>query len=178
MSELVSMRELARRLGVTLKTIQNHVAKGNIKPDKVEQRGKQTRIYFDPERAADEFHANRDPGQRQSETRGERAGDKEKLPAESGTFRKARSAREVFNAKMAELKFKKESGALVPIEDVKILFFNTGRDIQTNLLNIPARLAPILAAEMNEKKCFDLIKDEIVNVLEILSNARIDSLGK
>jgi hypothetical protein len=94
------------------------------------------------------------------------------------TYQKARGAREVYSAKMLELKFQLESKALVPVEAVKKLFYDIGKTVQQNLMNIPARISPIVAAEVDEKKVHDMIENEVVKALEILSDGNLESLTR
>lgn len=182
MSELVSLREFSRRIGVGLRAVQWAIENSRIKVAKSEQHGQRTRVFLDYESAARDWEANRDPSKRNRPTKGEmkqqspRAGAG--IPVGDSPYQKARSAREVYNAKMAELKYKIETKMLVPVEDVKILFFDIARTVQQNMLNIPNRVSAIIAAEIDEKKIHDILLDEIAKSLEALSNGKLDKLTK
>jgi hypothetical protein len=81
-------------------------------------------------------------------------------------FRKAQTQERAFSARLLELKFRRESGALVPIDDVRAAYARRIAGMREALLQIPARLAPVLAAEGDESKVHDLLQDELYLVLE------------
>lgn len=185
MADLISMRECARQLGVQLRSVQVALQSGRIHAEKTEQAGTKTRIFFDIDKVRQEWSTN--TGTRNRDTRGEMTGTApapgaagppagKAGPAEQTTYQKARGAREVYSAKMIELKYKLESKALVPVEDVKKIFFDIGKTIQLSMLNIPNRVAALIAAETNEKKVYDLLQAEINLALESLSNGKLDRL--
>lgn len=201
MADLISLREFGRRRGVQLRSVQFAIETGRIKIAETRKAGKRTRVFIDDETQAQAWAAHGDPGKRNRTTTGEaaaggaavhaegkpRRGRKARgqpaaqAPAKKATpspYQIARAARETYSAKMAEIEFKKATGALVPLEPVKSLFFTIAKHTQQNLLNIPARITPIVAAENDEKKIYAIIEKEILEALETLSNVRFDSLTK
>jgi len=238
MGDLVSMRELSRRAGVTLRAIQVAVETGRIAPVKTEQRGKRTRVFFDADQAVADFHATRSEARHHILTRAEAgkgpqpdykrpddkikdnaqvtapaatppgppdpknlklfsAGDGPAQGAQAGPvtpqqatdgragytlnpaakkFHDHRAEREEYTAKMAALKYKTEAGELIASGPVKVLFFELGQKVQSNMLAIPGRVSAIIAAQQNEKKIYDLLTDEITQALESLSNTPIEDL--
>lgn len=84
-------------------------------------------------------------------------------------FRKAQTQERAFSARLLELRFRKESGSLVPIDDVRAAYARRIAGLREALLQIPARLAPVLAAEGDEVKVHDLLQDELFLVLEQVS---------
>ena len=89
--------------------------------------------------------------------------------ADSEDLTKARAIKEHFKAKMAELEFLERSGELVCAKDVVDANFEKARLIRDQLLNIPARVSPILAAERDAKKVNEILTHEIRQCLETLS---------
>ena len=188
MAVLVSQREFSRRAGVTLRTVQQAIERGAVKIHHTEKAGSKTRVFIDWEIQGKAYAAARLPGANHA-TRGEQnsvprgpmpgPGEGAAPPGEPSAYSKARTAREVFNAKFAEIRYKSESKAVVPTEKIKVLFFEIGRTIQLNMLNIPARIAPIIAAEHDEKKVYEILTSEIIQSLEALANnGKFDSLFK
>lgn len=198
MGELVSLRECARRLGVQLRSVQVAIQNGRIDVARTDTHGQRTRVFVDIDTVLQQWAQNTDPGKRHRQTRGEIAGTTpppgaqeppsgpagpgQRRPAGQDTkenpsaYQTARGAREVYTAKMVELKYKLQTKALVPAEEVKKIFFDVGKTIQLNMLNIPNRVAAMIAAESDEKKVFDILQTEITIALEALSNGRIDKL--
>lgn len=82
---------------------------------------------------------------------------------------KARTKTEVEKGKLLELKAKVEAGKFVDADEVNVAAFNKARIVRDALLNIASRLAPLVAAESNERACFDLIDREIRQALEELA---------
>ena len=82
---------------------------------------------------------------------------------------RARTKSEVEKGKLLELKAKVEAGKFVDVDEVNAAAFNKARVVRDALLNIAARLAPLVAAESDERACFDLIDREIRQALEELA---------
>jgi hypothetical protein len=79
---------------------------------------------------------------------------------------KARTRTEVEKGKLLELKAKVEAGKFVDADEVKVAAFNKARIVRDALLNIASRLAPLIAAETDERACFDLIDREVRQALD------------
>lgn len=82
---------------------------------------------------------------------------------------RARTKTEVEKGKLLELKAKVEAGKFVDADEVKVAAFNKARIIRDALINIASRLAPLVAAETDERACFDLIDREVRQALEDLA---------
>jgi hypothetical protein len=67
-----------------------------------------------------------------------------------------------------EMELKKEMGHLVHVDDVWARGFRIGRQIRDGMLNIPDRLAAIIAAEPDREKIRVLLVAEIEQVLAVL----------
>jgi hypothetical protein len=99
------------------------------------------------------------------------------LPRDSGSdlptlLLKTRIKSEVVRARLLEIKAKVEAGRYVDADEVKVAAFNKARVVRDNLLNIPGRLASLVAAESDERRCFALIDAEIRQALEELTGGR------
>lgn len=77
------------------------------------------------------------------------------------TYVQARTGNEVAKLKMQKLKIAEMEGSLVSAEKVKADSFLFARSIRDQLLSIPDRLSPILAAEKDERKIYIRLQDEI-----------------
>ena len=82
---------------------------------------------------------------------------------------KSRAIKEHFKAKLTELEFLEREGSLVYSKDVKNAAFETARLLRGQLLNIPARVSPILAAERDTKKVNEILTHEIRKCLETIA---------
>lgn len=82
---------------------------------------------------------------------------------------RARTKTEVEKGKLLELKTKVEAGKFVDADEVKVAAFNKARIVRDALLNLASRLAPLVAAEADERSCFDLIDREVRQALEELA---------
>jgi phage terminase Nu1 subunit (DNA packaging protein) len=78
---------------------------------------------------------------------------------------KSRIKTEVERGKLAELDRKQREGELVERRDVEEAAFSTARTVRDALLNIPARVASLYAAETDPQKIHQSLEDEIRNVL-------------
>jgi hypothetical protein len=81
---------------------------------------------------------------------------------------KSRIKSEVERAKLLEIKARVEAGKYIAVDDVKAAAFNRARVVRDALLNIPERLAAMLAAEADERRVHQILALEIRAALEEL----------
>lgn len=72
-------------------------------------------------------------------------------------------------ARKAELEVLELTKILIPAKDVKDAAFEKARTLRDQFINIPARISPIVAAEHDAKKVYEMMDKEIRQVLEALS---------
>jgi hypothetical protein len=91
---------------------------------------------------------------------------------ESGLeYSKARAVRENYLARMAKIDFEERSAKLVSADEVKVAAFNRFRQFRDGVLNIPDRLAAVLAAETDPSRVHDALVTEIRKVLVEFADA-------
>ena len=88
---------------------------------------------------------------------------------DSSKLTESRAMREHFKALLCELEYKERSGELIYSKDVKEAAFESGRLVRDQLLNIPARVSPIIAAERDAKKVNEILTQEIRQCLETIA---------
>jgi hypothetical protein len=82
----------------------------------------------------------------------------------------SRERKEHYNAEIARLQALKEREELVPTGDVKRMASTLGRQIRDNILSIPNRLAPLLAAARDSGEVHRLLSEELRTALRVLSD--------
>ncbi len=82
---------------------------------------------------------------------------------------KTRIKSEVEKAKLLEIKARVEAGKYVDADEVKAAAFNKARVVRDALLNIPERLAAVLAAETDKTRIHGMLSVEIRAALEELA---------
>lgn len=82
---------------------------------------------------------------------------------------KARTKTEVEKGKLLEFKARVATGKFIDADEVKVAAFNKARVVRDALLNIASRLAPLVAAEADERVCFELIDRDVRQALEDLA---------
>ena len=169
---LVSQAEYARQRGVSRQYIGQMVSKGVI-----ELKNKKV----DPTQADKALASVREPArpERRSQTKTEPAPSPVSLPSDtpqlpqrgdlSTLLLKTRIKSEVEKAKLLEIKARVEAGKYVDADEVKVAAFNRARVVRDALLNIPERLAAVLAAEEDASRVHALLHAEIRSALEDLS---------
>jgi phage terminase Nu1 subunit (DNA packaging protein) len=78
---------------------------------------------------------------------------------------KSRIKTEVERGKLAELDRKQREGELVERRDVEEAAFSSARNVRDALMNIPARVSSVYAAETDPHKIHQSLEDEIRKVL-------------
>jgi hypothetical protein len=74
---------------------------------------------------------------------------------ESGLeYSKARAVRESYLARLAKIDFEERTEKLVSRDEMQVAAFNRYRTFRDGMLNIPDRLAAVLAAETDPALCF------------------------
>jgi hypothetical protein len=183
---LVSMRAYARHRGVSLKAVQKALGSGRIEKTaaalidveladanwarRTAPRPLAAKPSLNDEQAADEgpevpHERTRDDTQRIPRSRAD-------VPLGSGAdYSRARAIRENYLARMAKLDFEERSGKLMSRDEVKVAAFNRFRTFRDAMLNIPDRLAALVAAETDPVRVHDLLTTEIRNALMEVSDA-------
>ena len=86
-------------------------------------------------------------------------------------FAKIQARKEFYKAELARLEFEQVSGKLVEKEKVEAEAFRLARLVRDSVLNVPARIAGIIAAETDQRKVHDLLEKELRQALEPLEAA-------
>lgn len=96
--------------------------------------------------------------------------------AESGRvdaiFRQAQAKERAFSAQIAELEYRRMAGELVEVATVRAETARLAASLRESLLQLPARLTPVLAAETDPAKLHDLLDTELRHVLAQLTAAK------
>jgi hypothetical protein len=90
-------------------------------------------------------------------------------PAKATTYIQAKTAREVYEAKLSQLDYEERAGKLIRSDLVRAKLAKTFASLRDGLLQIPARLAPVLAAESDATRINALLMSELAQVLEQLT---------
>lgn len=93
----------------------------------------------------------------------------EPLEAKSEDYWDARSRRETAEAAIAEMKEAEMRGSLIRVDAARSAWAGKVTSARDALLQIPSRLAPVLAAESDMEKVAELIEGELRQALHQLS---------
>ena len=92
----------------------------------------------------------------------------------NSSFASARRATEVAKAQKAELDLQERRGELVRYDKVQALFFDLASQVQKDILNIPGRIAGVLAAETEQFRVSTLLTQELKWALQALSEGKFE----
>lgn len=95
----------------------------------------------------------------------------EKVDAEVTSYHVAKTLREVAEARMAQLKLAEQRGSLISVDAIRSALSGVISSTRDSLLQLPARLAPVLAAETDAAKVHDLIQAELHQALAQLTSS-------
>jgi hypothetical protein len=146
---LISKSEYARRRGCTEAAVRRAVKDGRISLID----GK-----IDPVAADAQWASNSRVRAGSKPTIEARAADQEDT---EGGYWQSRARREAAEAEMAELKLAEQRGSLVRAADVRAVFSQRLAGLRNSLLQIPARLSPVMAAESDQARCFEALQAEL-----------------
>lgn len=101
----------------------------------------------------------------------QRPAEQEPGPSAAGApnYQISRAVRETYNAKLTRLDYEERTGKLLNAEDVAKEAFAVARRVRDRLLNIPSRMASVLASETDSKAIERLLSQELRIALEELS---------
>lgn len=88
---------------------------------------------------------------------------------EDPAFAELQRKREHFKVELARLDYEERVGKLTATEKVAAEAFRIGRQVRDAVLNVPSRLAGILAAESDQRLVHDLLEQELRQALEVLA---------
>jgi hypothetical protein len=180
--QLISLREYARRRGVSHSSVRRAVRSGRI----TTINGK-----IDPARADIEWAENTDLTKPRNSVTGvpkmvrDPVGPAEPMdleghaeidpspvpsgPGSARTFAKARTAREGYEARIAKVKYERLTGQLISADEVRVAAFNRARRTRDLLLALPDRLAPVLSATKTSEECHRILTEELTRICEELT---------
>lgn len=81
------------------------------------------------------------------------------------SYAQSRAIKEAYLARLAKLEYEEKSGAVVRTDNVKVAWFNILRVLRDRILNLPDRLAPLLAAETDPKTIREFLDAELRQIL-------------
>ncbi len=164
-------QELADRLGISRRRVGQLIAEGKITEDRVNG--------IDLDKAVGEYQRKTDHA-KSKVARGQpmmRAASPAPTTSSDGAsatnlfdFNEAKSKKEHWNAEAARLRFLKESGELIPRDEVERREFEIARVLRDQILGWPSRVAnlvPADAIESLEKECKALVRQLEKGVREI-----------
>lgn len=89
--------------------------------------------------------------------------------SKSATYMQAKTAREVYEAKMAQLEYEEKTRKLFPADEAKSHLAGKIAAMREAFLQIPSRLVPVLSAETDPAKIHTLLEDEIVRAMALVN---------
>lgn len=89
-------------------------------------------------------------------------------------FNSAAAKKESFAAHLKELEYGEESGRLLDRERVHKTAFEISRIVRNAIMKVPTRVAPLVAAEMDERAVKKILDEELMMALEQLADKEIE----
>lgn len=195
MAELITIREAARRLGVSDTAVHKAIKSGRVTVGPVNPNNGRPQLEWPA--ARDQWLANSDTSKRShvGPRGGHKTGDEPevRLPTSdrmdeapqiavgrraAGTgpksgrdanYAESRADREHYQAELARLDFEERSGLLVSVDQLKADAFKAHRMVRDAILNIPDRCAPHLASLQEPAEVHAYLLEEINEALRKLA---------
>jgi hypothetical protein len=158
---IMSLRQYAKHRGVALSAVQKAIKSQRIAtlPD--------GRIDSD---AADAGWKRNTRAYVPAVTRRPEPEEDEGSPFGASQYTKARAVREHYQARLAKIDYEERVGKLVSKDEVQVAAFNKFRQFRDHMLNIPDRVAAMVAAESDAAKCYEILAIEIRRALNEFSD--------
>lgn len=194
-----SIRELARRVGVSDTAINKARANGRVPASLFSVRPSGRPYVLNPDEAEKIVRSVLNPAASPGEPRADKARaaatpkaarpepaeepdrapaapaaatfDDQPIPMQAGAYQKARAMREAYAAKLAQLDYQQKMGQLVSKDEMKGALFSAGRQLRDSLTQLPSRLAPQLASETDQHVISMMLTQEINDALKELAHA-------
>jgi hypothetical protein len=183
---ILTVKDYSKKRQVAERSVRQFLADGTIPPSAVLRQG--GRVFIDSVKADRALKANiaftrqellaktqpsEIPSAEGSKALPLQKGQKkaiEKAGTGNRTYSEARTETARYKAALLKLDLEVRQGRMVDAEQVKTAAFNRGRAVRDALLNVPDRLASILAAEHDAKKIESILRTEITAALEELAD--------
>ena len=152
---ILSQRAYARHRGVALSAVQKAIETGRISA--------QSDGRIDSEQADVDWEQNTTRHAPPIAKRGQDEDDASIFGASQYT--KARAVREYYQARLARIEYEERVAKLVAKDEVQVAAFNKFRQFRDHMLNIPDRVAAVVAAETEAAKCYEVLATEVRRAL-------------
>lgn len=189
MTDRVSQRELARRMGVNPAHVNRLVKRGVVRVDgaglidaaaameAITASRSVAHHYLDDVNARQKGKARAPGGDGEPGA----VGDGDDGLADRGRYNKARAMREAYAASLQRLEFQRRSGQLVEIATAERVLFEQARAARDAWLNWPARVGPLIAATLglaDVNAVVRLLTDHVHKQVETLGIASTDFVAE
>ena len=144
----LSLRAYARHRGVSLAAVQKAIQTGRIQTTPA---GK-----IDVEQADQDWERNTNYGPTPA------TGD---APVSGPSYAQSRAIREAYLVRLAKIEYEERLGKLISRDEVQVAAFNKFRMFRDGMLNIPDRVAAVLAAESDTHQVHEMLAVEIRKAL-------------
>ncbi len=152
----LTIKEYAQHRDVSVVAVRKAIKTGRITLNQNKK--------LNPKSADAEWFKNTNPAKQRS-INGENKSNNEEITS----YHRSRALREDYNARLTKLQFERESGKLIPVEEVKIAAFNAARRTRDRILNIPDQVVPLLIGKTSIFEMKSILKVELTKALEELS---------
>lgn len=154
----MNQKEYAAHRGISSNVVSKFIRQGKLDGAFRMYRGK---YRIDPKKADELLDQNLDPGQRK------------KAAKSSETYQEAKTSHEIYKSKLAKHKLQVERGKYIEKTKVESDAFRAGQTIKNYLESVPVRVSAQISAiapGLNQFDCQEIIRKEMRNILEDLSN--------
>jgi hypothetical protein len=160
---IMSMREYARHRGVALSAVQKALKAGRI--------AKLANGKIDSDAADAGWKRNTKAYAPAVTRRPPEPVEDDNATFGASQYTKARAVREHYQARLAKIDYEERIGKLVSKDEVQVAAFNKFRQFRDHVLNIPDRVAAVVAAEGAPAKCHEILTTEIRRALNDFADA-------
>lgn len=169
----ISITEFGRRKGVSHTAVANAIASGRLVKSVVVLKNGRRGVM--PTLADKEWVENTDTTHWRSRysvnggSNAEEVDPEQTKASSSAGLNAAKKAKAIYDAKLAELEYKKKSGVLVEKKKVYESLFDFGKELRNELLALPDRVIDDILAAPSRNESLTVLYDGLAKVLEQLT---------
>lgn len=170
---LISLREFARRVGVSDTTIRKAVKSGKIVEGLIDGKIDHDKAFREWSKAYDPAYASNDKLRSKMMAgidKADKTADEHADEVHTGSMNTAKRAQAILKAKLLDLEFKERQGALVDKKMVYMALFESGKEVKASIMAVPDRVIDAIFSASSRNEAHTLLTQALIEALDSVND--------